>query len=242
MKDGFFMRALKYAFYITMSCLAVINIVFFFCNWRGLQLDLSKESLLLSVVGFFFAFAGINIYSIFNTNIENEKRSIRELKERYDNQLKFSEKELQFPKEIIKVYQTAQYLASTETLTINSFDWISTIKEVMKEMRNFVKEFKECENDHKFEMYRTDLMNLSKGVLVLLYQHKSNVGKTSFFNSSNDEKDNYTKKLDDLIAFVEEIRTYSYEQLVTITQEDTWIGKINKVIKYTKGVFGKKGD
>ena len=241
MKRLFSMKTFKYAFYFTMTCLAIINIVFFICNWYDLQLDLNKESVLLSVVGFFFAFAGINIYSIFNTNIENEKQSIRELKERYDNQLKLSEKELQFPKELIKVYQTAQYLASTETLNINSFDWIRTIKNVMDEMRNFVKHFKECENDYKFEMYRTDLVNLSQGVLVLLKHHKSIIGEGSFFNSSIAEKDNYTNKLDELIGFVEETRTYSYEQQVANEQGDTWICKIRRVIKYAKVVFDKKG-
>lgn len=239
MNKGFLMRALKYAFYITMTCLAVINILFFVCNWYDMQLELNKEGLLLSVVGFFFAFAGINIYSIFNTNIETEKQSLRDLKDQYDNQLKLSEKELRFPKELIKVYQTAQYLDSTDSLTIYSFDWIKTINVTMNDMRNFVREFKECENDYKFEIFRTDLANLSQGVLVLLRHHQSNIAKDAFFKYQIGEKENYTKRLSDLIDFVEETRTFSYEEQTTLTPEDTWWGKVCKVFNYSKKVFGK---
>ena len=69
----------KYTYYITMTILAIVNSVFLICNWYSLSLQLSNESLLLSVVGFFFAFAGINIYSIFNTNIDSEKNALHEL-------------------------------------------------------------------------------------------------------------------------------------------------------------------
>lgn len=54
--------------------LCITNIVFFIYNWGDLRLQINDTTnILLTIIGFLFAFAGINIYSIFNTNIETEK-------------------------------------------------------------------------------------------------------------------------------------------------------------------------
>ena len=61
-----------------MVCLCTINIVFLIANWGELHVNIdSATNILLTIIGFLFAFAGINIYSIFNTNIESEKKFIK---------------------------------------------------------------------------------------------------------------------------------------------------------------------
>ncbi len=48
--------------------------LFFMCHFSDYKfVPTASASLLFTFVGFLFAFAGINIYSIFNTNVENEK-------------------------------------------------------------------------------------------------------------------------------------------------------------------------
>lgn len=234
-----FLTILKYSFFIIMTCLAIINIAFFICNWYDLELQLSQESLMLTVVGFFFAFAGINIYSIFNTNIEFEKQSLRDLESRYEERLKLSEKELQFPRELIRTYHTAQYLVSAQSLNINSYDWIRTIKHNLVEMRDFVTKFKENGNEDKFEMYRTDLKDLSQGILVLLRNHEVVVGREAFFKNKLDEQNNYKNKLSDLISFVDALRTYTYEPQIEIGGDMKFFGKVRKIVSYARKMFKK---
>lgn len=232
-----FLTILKYSFYIVMSCLAIINIAFFICNWRGMELHLSKETLMLTVVGFFFAFAGINIYSIFNTNIEFEKQSIKDLEGRYEERLRLSEKELHFPRLMIRTYQTAQYLAVTSSLNIGSWDWIWTIKRNLIEMRDFVMKFKENGQEEKFEAYRADLKDLSQGILVLLKDHQNKVENDSFFKEMPEEAANYKEKLKDLLNFVNDLRSYSYEPLNDIMGGKNFYDKVRKVVSYARRVF-----
>lgn len=228
---------LKYFFYIVMSCLAIINIIFFFCYWQDLELHLSEETLMLTVVGFFFAFAGINIYSIFNTNIENEKQALIDLESNYEKRLELSEKELQFPRDLIRTYNTAQYLSSSKAFHPSSFDWIITIKNNLSEMRDFVSGFKGCGDEHKFEMYRTDLVNLSQGILLLLRDHERVVESDSFFINKSEEKENYRKRLNGLIKFVDGLRTYAYGPEDDDENKLTFWRKLKHIWEYAEQMF-----
>ena len=106
---------MKYSFYISMSILAITNSLCFIVNWKNWEINISNEAILLSVDGFFFAFAGINIYSIFNTNIENEKKMLNDIIKKYDAELRLSSSGLKFPQNIHNVYQSCQYLISSNS-------------------------------------------------------------------------------------------------------------------------------
>ena len=83
-------RAVKrwFFFQFFMVALCTINIIFFICNWGDLRLQINDTTnILLTIIGFLFAFAGINIYSIFNTNIETEKAKMIELQKEYSHQM-----------------------------------------------------------------------------------------------------------------------------------------------------------
>ena len=67
---------LWFFYHFVMVCLCTINIVFLIVNWCELHVNIdSATNILLTIIGFLFAFAGINLYSIFNTNIESGKEA-----------------------------------------------------------------------------------------------------------------------------------------------------------------------
>jgi len=230
----------KYTFYITMSILAVTNTAFLICNWQDLKPNLNQESLLLSVVGFFFAFAGINIYSIFNTNIENEKAALQELKRKYDGELKLSSEMLQFPQELIMIWHTSQYIAMANVMQGKSFDWLRDLKKRMKRQRDFVQDLRDHYRTEVHNRYRDDLSNLAKGVLMVLKQHQASINShDAFFSPLPSNKDNYNSVLNDVISFLDETVTFEYEPEIPPVELSFW-AKAKQLYRFARKTFGKK--
>ena len=231
---------LKYTFYITMSILAAVNTAFLVCNWKDLTINLNNESLLLSVVGFFFAFAGINIYSIFNTNIESEKSALRELQRKYDGELKLSSQMLQFPQELIMIWHTSQYIASANVIQNKSFDWLKDLKKRMKNQRDFVQNLRDHFQTEVHDRYRDDLANLAKGVLMVMEQHQTTInGNEGFFSPLASNKDTYNTLLSDVIHFLDETITYEYEPELPHVELGVW-GKTKQIYRYALKTFKRK--
>lgn len=229
---------LKYFFYFTMTILAIVNVMFFICNWADIKPQLNNESILLSVVGFFFAFAGINIYSIFNTNIESEKEALRDLVERYDGELKMSSKMLQFPQELIMIWQTCQYLATSQTVQNRAFDSISDLKKRLEGQKEFVKDLKANHRIIQFERYSEDLANLAQGVMSTLKQHQVAIdGNDNFFRPIHGNEDNYKKRMADVISLAESIVSCSYEPEFSEKKKLSFFGKLKDIVSYSKTIF-----
>lgn len=230
----------KYTFYITMSILAIVNTAFLICNWQDLTPNLNNESLLLSVVGFFFAFAGINIYSIFNTNIESEKAALRDLKKKYDGELRLSSQMLQFPQELIMIWHTAQYIVTAKVFQSKAFDWIGDLKKRMKGQRDFVQGLRDHYQAEAHARYRDDLANLAKGVQMVMEQHRKTINSDeTFFAPIPENKDNYNTRLDDVIKFIDETVTYDYEPELPEVELGFW-DKAKKVYGYAVRTFKRE--
>lgn len=231
---------LKYMFYFTTFILAVVNVTFFICYWNDLTPQLNDESILLSVVGFFFAFAGINIYSIFNTNIESEKEALRDLVKHYDGELKMSSKMLQFPQELIMIWQTCQYLTTSKFFQHKSFDWIIELRARLEMQRDFVQELRDYNRVVQFERFRDDLSSLAQGICSTLKQHQSIIeADSSFFKPIPGNDDNYKKKLTGVISFAESLVSYSYEPEFEEKKELSVWQKIGCVFRYARKMFGE---
>lgn len=228
-------EVLKYFFYFTMIILAIVNVTFFICHWADIELELNNESILLSVVGFFFAFAGINIYSIFNTNIEAEKEALRDLAERYDGELSMSSKMLQFPQELIMIWQTCQYLVTSQTFQSRAFDWISDLKGKLNGQKDFVQDLKTNNRIIQFERYREDLANLAQGVTSTLKQHQDAIeDNVDFFEHIPDNDVNYKNRLAEVISIAESIVSCSYEPEINESEELSLWDKIKRIFSFAR--------
>lgn len=231
---------LKYMFYFTTFILAVVNITFFICYWGELTPQLNDESILLSVVGFFFAFAGINIYSIFNTNIESEKEALKDLAKQYDGELKMSSKMLQFPQELIMIWQTCQYLTTSKFIQHKSFDWIGELRSRMEGQRDFVQELRDHNRVVQFERFREDLSSLAQGICSTLKQHLELLETdASFFKPIPGNEDNYKKRLTGVITFAEGLVSYDYEPEFEEKEKLSVWQKIGRVYSYARKMFGE---
>ena len=100
-------------YHLSMIGVVVINFIFLLFNWYNLQIELSETTLILTFVGFLFAFAGINIYSIFNTNIEEEKKRLNDVYNQYKDEISETLSLLNYSKKLISYYQFSQMIVTS---------------------------------------------------------------------------------------------------------------------------------
>lgn len=240
--SGFYNRlegVFKYGFYITSFVLISVNTAFLIWNWNDLTIDVDANTIFLTFVGFLFAFAGINIYSIFNTNIENEKEALRQLELQYKRALELSVKGLQFPQDLIEVYLSCHYAVDAPAFNINSMQTIKDVEEKMLKLRDTVQKFKDTYRDADFELYREMLQKQANGLEYILIEHKRKIKYNGYFDKNKDLEADYNKVLDKTIDVVSLLRTYEYEpELEDVPQLTTW-QKIKKTIKFAKMVFSE---
>lgn len=232
---------MKYSFYISMSILAITNSLFFIVNWKNWEINISNEAILLSVVGFFFAFAGINIYSIFNTNIENEKKMLNDIIKKYDAELRLSSSGLKFPQNIHNVYQSCQYLISSNSFPSWAHDRIDEIKNGIDDLHKTVMELKCCHKLSEFENCRKQLTNLSQGMMTLFNTYYERLDYNRAYFHGLDEKDieNYKEKVKDTISRIEEIQYDEYIETCSNDDKLTIREKYSAIINYCKRVLAQ---
>lgn len=226
---------IKYGFYIVSVILMVINAIFFFWHWNSLTINLDASSMFLTFVGFLFAFAGINIYSIFNTNIENEKYELRLLKDRYDKMLELSAKELIFPKDLMTAHLLSNYISNSKSYSINSIDWIDGLSTTLHSLKLFTADLKKNHKLDAFERCRMDLNQASANIYNDLRLHKESISD-QFFKDQG-QKDKYMDRLGKAIELASWLRTYEFDEENTDVPKRSFIEKLKSIFIYSKSVF-----
>lgn len=169
--------AVKYWFFFNfvMVALCVINILFFICNWADLRLQINDTTnILLTIIGFLFAFAGINIYSIFNTNIESEKAKMIELQNKYSMQMELTIHKMKFYDSIHQLQLYSQLIFNLTKTNSQIFEWVDKVKMLCTVIQKFVEESKKRDTVDTFESDKDNLVALYRG---LKYQQKSFLNK-----------------------------------------------------------------
>lgn len=158
-------------FHFFMLALCVINILFFICNWADLRLQINDTTnILLTIIGFLFAFAGINIYSIFNTNIESEKAKMIELQNKYSMQMELTIHKMKFYDSIHQLQLYSQLIFNLTKTNSQIFEWVDKVKMLCTVIQKFVEESKKRDTVDTFESDKDNLVALYRG---LKYQQKS---------------------------------------------------------------------
>lgn len=137
----------RYSFYICAIILMLTNTVFLFVNIYDWQIIVSESTILLSVIGCLFAFAAINIYSIFNTNVDTQKEEIVEIKDKYNSLLNKYEsfynierRQLDIRIIIVRFQTTILAISSTEKMNSQFLEWLDMAS---NQVGSFVSLFKD---------------------------------------------------------------------------------------------------
>lgn len=140
----------RYSFYICAIILMLTNTVFLFVNIHDWQIIVSESTILLSIIGCLFAFTAINIYSIFNTNIDTQKEEIIELKNKYEllynkyeSFYSIERRQLDITILIVRFQTTILAISSTEKMNSQFLEWLDMAKNQVNEFFRLFDDFRD---------------------------------------------------------------------------------------------------
>lgn len=212
-----------YSFLIGAIILIVTNTYFLIYNLNNWEIHIDKEELFLTFVGFLFAFAGINIYSIFNTNIEEEKDRLNKLGDTYDLMILETNSLLDIRKNQI---QLSQY----SLIICNSIDFNSQFFEYLRVYSNLLDDYDEKLNNLKkisnelYESNNNDNLIFLNGLyhpFRFFIQNLEN-NKTPFFERiTNEVQEKIKNDLHDIEQKLERLLKLDYDEVYPEDNKET---------------------
>lgn len=225
-------------FMVTLCC---TNILFFICNWSELRLDVTDvTNILLTIIGFLFAFAGINIYSIFNTNIEAEKERLIEMRETYSRQMDETIGNLMFSANMTKLQLYSQLIFTSLEINSQILEWIQQSTDIIDEIVLLLDKASKSECLEKYNQKKNDVIAVTRslGYLAKRFVGEMKQKQHSFFY--NIDENNATYIQDKIESLIEKLESLSNE---TVIDDNSLFEKTQKtscrIWAKLKAVFAK---
>ena len=213
-----------FAYHFFTVGLCIINIVFFVCNWNDLTISLSNETnILLTIIGFLFAFAGINIYSIFNTNIEAEKARLVEMKNQYAETMESSLRSINFASDMSKLQLYAQMTYSLKTSNSQLLEWLDQISNTISRIKDSLEKARLSESNAYFCAMSNDVTALARGLgyMSSTFVEYIESNEDLFFDKLDIGNRNYVKNK--IAAVYQEIESLLPDNIVHEVQEGSCV-------------------
>lgn len=232
-----------YFYHISMAVLAICNSIFLIRNIDDWDVNIDQTAILLTFLGFFFTFAGIYIYSVFNTNVELEKKNLRELTNKYGEELALANQGVYSVSKLLNFYQTGQLIVNSPRMNVHIYAWIDQLQTLYKEQTDYMRElYKRGLPIHA--SYRLDLLSVCRGLSESLSMMIERIEKRKdvFFADKkipSNEQNRIINELKDLnellcknIEFTEDIVLPSYME----NRNNSYIERFKRAWKELKGV------
>lgn len=215
-----------FIYHFAIFCLVVINFAFLYCHFHDYTFTPTDTSaLLLTFVGFLFAFAGINIYSIFNTNVEAEKHSLQKLRQQYEEKLSDSLKSVEFSKSLVRIYILVRLIVEPQKADSQYFDNIDSVHKLLTETKDSLVARKNELPTSQYEMYEIELKDIASGVKVQISSLKERIhrDRTSYFVEFTSQRmiTDAVAKLDGLYNLLEAFEDGSIYEEPEVIEEET---------------------
>ena len=210
-------RVCWYICVLSLTVICTISCFFVFSNWKSLIVDLDDKPtmLFMTVLGFLFAFAGINIYSIFNTNIEEEKRQLKIIQEEYQNKMRFTKTQWDHSILMMRYYQTCQLVIDSKKFNYQIYEWFFDINKSIDAFRAYLSSLYDEYHEEQFYSFRRDYMGISRGISIQLksFQERINEPQSSFFKGINiEDKKICVRRLNELIEVIDSLGDEQYKK------------------------------
>lgn len=214
----------KYFYHISMAVLALTNSIFLIYNIKGWEVSIDPSSILLTFIGFFFAFGGMYVYSIFNANVDAEKKAINDLRERYEIELDQANKDMLSVRKLLSLYQIGQLIVSLPRFSTQHFAWVQQFGSLFKEQKDYLGTLF-MNASPLYRSYKTDFTAVCRGIsdsMRFLVERVENDQEAYFEGSglSKVDRDTYLNQLKKLIADLL-YDDYSIQSFDKLTDQDT---------------------
>lgn len=242
-KDRWWSTCIWYFFLFSLVTIAGVNLAFFVAHWQELSFDFSETSIYITFVGFLFAFAGINIYSIFNTNIEEEKKRLYDLNEKYKDEIKRTMCLLDFSKKHIKYYQLSQMISGAKVFNIQLGEWLGEFDDLRNEMVDFLYELSLIDKG-EFESMSSDFTDVNRSVCYLfgsLYDRINANSKAFFAHVDEELKNRFLEQLSNTISEINDLQTKDFSEKIEDEDEIKELGFMDGINIAWRALWRKRG-
>lgn len=198
-----FKTVVKYFYHFSMIILCVVSLIVILGSWKQVEIKLNITTIMLAVIGFLFAFAGINIYSIFNTNIDEEKERLKKIQNDYNEKLSFTQEQWRYSKELIKYYQTCQMIIDSREFNAQIYEWVFTCSKQIDDFTKYLDFLYKEEHEKQYVSFKRDLLDITRGMCIQFNSFNDKIiiiKKSQFFESiTNSDKKTFISVFNDLI-------------------------------------------
>ena len=214
-------KVIRYGYHFSMIIICVVSLFFIWGPKAHIEFSNLNNitTLMLAVIGFLFAFAGINIYSIFNTNIDEEKNRLNELVNSYRSKLQFTIDQWDYSKKLIKYYQTCQMIIDSKEFNAQIYDWVFSIERQVVIFSDYLIKMYNCKQEREYVSFKQDLLDITRGINIQLstFEEKMLTDGSSFWVNvkENDKKcfvDAYNNMLKKTNEFALSLQKTDYPQ------------------------------
>ena len=215
----------NYIYHMAMAILSITNVVFFIYNWNDITVVVDETTLMLTFLGFLFAFAGINIYSIFNTNVESEKETLRELANQYEDSLSILNSFMLNIKKLGVMQQIGLLITTSPNMTNQHYSWLHKSIKLYNSQEHFLREMYKAGARDKAIEYLADFTDVCQGISVSLTAYINRIKKegNGYFDPEFEETDRleYIDKVSELKDVLDKINGFSFNDYESKKEEKT---------------------
>lgn len=205
----------NYIYHMAMAILAITNVLFFIYNWKDISIEIDVTTIMLTFLGFLFAFAGINIYSIFNTNVESEKETLRELASKYEDSLGILDRFMLNIKKLGVMQQLGLLITTSPNMTSQHYSWLRKCEKLYCSQEKFLREMYKAGERNKAIEYLADFTDVCQGISVSLSAYIERINKDkNYFDPEFEENDRqeYINGVSKLKVFLDQIDVFSFDE------------------------------
>lgn len=205
----------NYIYHMAMAILAITNVIFFVYNWYNIKIVVDETTMMLAFVGFLFAFAGINIYSIFNTNVESEKETLRELASQYEDSLGILDSFMLNIKKLGVMQQIGLLITTSPSMTSQHYSWLRKCEKLYYSQEQFLREMYKAGARDKAIEYLADFTDVCQGISVSLIAYIERIKKDKiYFNPAfgKEDRQDYIDKVSNLKGLMDKVIVFSFDE------------------------------
>ena len=215
---------IKYSAIMSLAALAITNIVFFIYNRQNLKLNVDAITVLLSVVGIILTFGAIYTYSVFYTNVDDEKEKLNNLGINYKNtleqyifKLNQANKLFDYSQKLIKFHQLSLLICLSQKFNSQSLEWLAEFKKIIDEYTIFLEElFSDSDNANVAYKMQGNFTDICRGSFYSFESYKLYIeeNSSSFFKDVNNSEDqvSYKRKIDLIIKTLNDLRVKDFSK------------------------------
>lgn len=205
-----------FCYHFLMVVLCCTNLLFFICNWYDLKLSINDLSnILLTIIGFLFAFAGINLYSIFHTNIETEKERLIEMRETYENKMKIILNDIDFSSNITMLQLYCQLIFTSQKNNSQILEWVQKSLDLLKNIEQSLTNSKHNECLSLYNQKNDDVIAVSRGMVYLadIFMNKITDAPSYFGNLDNNNIAYIKERITELRDILNKLGGYTEDDI-----------------------------